>query len=161
GRFPDQALAELRALLIRYPGRVEICRRLADLYLATGRPASAAAALRQAAELHRSPEALLVFGRALQSLKRYDEAERALREAQQLQPASLEPYLHLGRFYLARGDAAEAEQAFLAARVLAPTQPEPRFGLGLSYLRRARSGDGAKAEAEFRAAIQLDPEHAG
>src|SRR5262249_32282725 len=119
GRFPDQALAELRALLIRYPGRVEICRRLADLYLATRRPASAAAALRQAAELPRSPEALLVLGRALQSLKRYDEAERALREAQQLQPASLEPYLHLGRFYLDRGEAAEAEQAFLAARVLA------------------------------------------
>jgi tetratricopeptide (TPR) repeat protein len=161
GRFPDQALAELRALLVRYPGRMGICRRLADLYLATGRPESAAAALRQATELHRSPEALLALGRVSQSLRRYDEAEQALRSAQQLQPASLEPYLHLGRLYLERGEAEAAEQAFLAARVLAPTQAEPRYDLGLSYLHRARSGDEAKAEAELRAAIQLDPEHAG
>jgi Flp pilus assembly protein TadD len=161
GRFPEQALTELHALRIRYPGRVEICRRLADLYLATGRPESAAAALRQVPEVHRSPEALLVFARASQSLKRYDEAVRALREAQQLQPASPEPYQFLGRLYLERGEAGEAEQAFLAARVLAPTQPEPRYGLGLCYVRRARSGDGAKAEAELRTAIQLDPGHAG
>jgi tetratricopeptide (TPR) repeat protein len=160
-RCPDEALTELRALLVQYPGRVEVCRRLADLYLATGRPKSAVAALRQARDLHRSPEALLVLGRACESLNRADEAERALHEAQQLLPAALEPYLHLGWLYLHRSQANEAEHAFLAARVLAPAQPEPRYGLGLTYQRRARPGDRARAEAELRAAIQLDPEHVG
>src|SRR5438105_1140013 len=39
-RFPDLALTELHALLPRHPGRVEICSRMAEIYLATGRTGS-------------------------------------------------------------------------------------------------------------------------
>jgi tetratricopeptide (TPR) repeat protein len=161
GRFPDAALAELRALLKRYPGRVEICRRVADILLATGRPQEAAAALTTATELSRSPEALIVLARARQSMRQFDAAEKAMRQAQLLVPGRPEPQYYLGRLYLDRGDTAKAERAFLAARYLKPDLAEPHYGLGLTYLQRAGPKDATNAEAAFRAAVERSPDHAG
>src|SRR5205823_3708344 len=160
GRFPDLALAELTELLARHPGHLLVCRRLADLYLATGRPQSAVAALRCAKGLQRSPEALLALGRACQSLKQYVEAERAFKEAQRLVPGTPQPLYQLGSLYLDRGDTGHAKQTFLAAQRLIPFRPEPRYGTGLTYLHRAGPGDLARAEKEFRSAVQLDPQYA-
>lgn len=160
GRFPELAAAELKALLARYPGRIEVCRRLADFYLATGRPTEAIRALRGAENLEKSPEALLVLGRACQTTGQYEEAEKRMQAAQRLMPTAAEPYYHLGRLYLDAGETAQAEQAFLAARVLMPSRPEPRVGLGLTYLKRGGPDGRRKAEAEFRAAIERAPNHA-
>ena len=65
----------------RRVGRYEILGSLAtggmaEIYLATGHPESAVAVLRRAGGLDRSPQALLLLGRAYRSLKSDDAAER-------------------------------------------------------------------------------------
>jgi tetratricopeptide (TPR) repeat protein len=160
-RFLEAAMAELRGLLERHPGRADLCRRLADLSLMVGRPESAIAALRRARDLDRSPEALLVLAQAHHSLKQYDQAARALQAAGRLLPTTWQPSYRLGRLYLERGDSVRAEQAFLAAGASTPDRPEPHYGLGLTYLRGRGEGRGAgDAEAAFRTALRLSPEYA-
>jgi tetratricopeptide (TPR) repeat protein len=160
-RFPDAAVAELRALRKRYPGRVEVCRRIADITLATGRPQEAVDALAGATDLQRSPEALIVLARAYQSLRQFGAAEKAIRTAQRLVPDRPEPHYYLGRLHLDRGDTVQAEQAFVASRALRPDLPEPHYGLGLTYLQRKRPGDTERAEEAFRAAVERAPAHVG
>jgi serine/threonine-protein kinase len=96
------------------------------------------------------------YGRALQRLGRYPEAETAYRKALELQPNFLRAHNSLGAVlcdHLRRPKDAEAE--FRAILALTPESATAHCNLG-----NALSGQGlfADAEAELREALRLDPD---
>ena len=62
----------------------------------------------------------IALGMLYLRLKNYDQAERALRTAEEMDPKSPEVYRSLGLFQRAKGNVAEAEQAFKKAYDLSP-----------------------------------------
>jgi tetratricopeptide (TPR) repeat protein len=79
---------------------------------------------------------------------------QAWQVAANLAPDDPNPYLALGSFYYARGDAESAMQAFSKALDLAPDLPEAYNNLGLIY---AQQGEHEQAIAAFRTALELEP----
>jgi superkiller protein 3 len=79
------------------------------------------------------------MGLALFHLKRYREAEEALRFALSLEPRLQAPYYHLGLLFAAQGRKEEAERAFRLARDLSPETP---FGRAAAERLHALGGGG-------------------
>jgi superkiller protein 3 len=79
------------------------------------------------------------MGLALFHLKRYREAEEALRFALSLEPRLQAPYYHLGLLFAAEGRREEAQRAFRLARDLSPDSP---FGRAAAERLQAMGGGG-------------------
>jgi superkiller protein 3 len=79
------------------------------------------------------------MGLALFHLKRYREAEEALRFALSLEPGLQAPYYHLGLLFAAEGRKEEAGRAFRLARDLSPDSP-----FGRAAAERLQAMDGGR-----------------
>jgi tetratricopeptide (TPR) repeat protein len=143
-------------MLKRQPGRLEICRRLADLALAVARPADALTALQEGRELRQSPEALVVLGQVHGALGQTAEARAAYEASRKLLPENPDAYGGLGRLFLDAGRHAEARQAFMAVTFWDPRRADAHVSHGLAAL---RAGSRDAAESAFQAALRVAPEH--
>ena len=102
-------------------------------------------------------ESWFMAGTLYGRLRRYSEAEAALRKAVSLQPESSAGFLNLGHALELQGKFAEAETQYLHAMQLEPNLIECHDALGrLCQLR----GDLHAAIVHFKNAIQLNPSRA-
>ena len=118
--------------------------------------------LRRALELDpRNPTSLMLMGRMLLVLRRYDDAEPYLKTATEVSPRAFQPFNLLGRSYLAMGRLADAEQAYERAAEFAPTGDRKQLagtfgfaGIGDEYMKAKQK---ANAERVYMRALELDP----
>jgi len=140
--------------LRRRPGDSAAAKQLVAALFATGQTTSATRLLeRRPAD----PITLTNLGNAYLQQSRLDQAERALRQALQLDPESPEAQNLLGLARLERGDTKSAEACFREAiRIL------PEFAAAHNNLANLLAGDKKYSEAEyhFEKAIQSDPVYA-
>lgn len=83
-----------------------------------------------------------------------DEAEKALRQAIDLNPTLPGARINLAELYRATGDNAKSEQTYAEAVTANPDRADLRYGHGLSLVRQKGMPD---AILEFEAAVRLDP----
>lgn len=114
----------------------------ADAPLATASPNTEAARRKNA-------EAVDLIGR-----RKYDEAERVLKEALNADLASGPAHNSLGNVYFHQGKLYDAAGEFQLAAKLMPYQPEPRNNLGLVFERRDKWDN---AVAWYERAVALEP----
>ena len=172
GRFAASADA-LEAALSQDPQADGAWFLLGRVYLGLNRTTDATAALKRARALDSSNWRYAnTLGVAFRRAGRTRDALSAFRRASQMAPWAPQPHLNLARVYEELGEphAAEAERAL--HRQLRPLQHEtnltedlvaanPRdvrvlVNLGLAYARQGRASDAA---AEFRRAVDIDPDN--
>lgn len=85
------------------------------------------------------------------------QAEAHLERAAELSPDRVETFIDLGRLRIERQRWPQAVSALKRASRLDHRRPEVHFLLGLAYL---GLGQRLEAEAAFRQALELDPQHA-
>jgi tetratricopeptide (TPR) repeat protein len=81
-------------------------------------------------------------------------AEASLSVALEYSPRFVEAWVNLGYVELARGNFEQARRDFVRARELNRQIPAPLHALGVLA---DRQGQGARAEAQYRAALRIDP----
>lgn len=109
----------------------------------------------------RNPRSLMLMGRMLVVLKRYQEAEPYLKNATEVSSQSFEAFNLLGRTYLALERYADAEKVYERAATLAPAGDRKQLGgvygfqgVGDGYL---KSSDKPNAARAYQRALELDP----
>lgn len=109
----------------------------------------------------RNPKSLVLVGRMLLVLKRYQEAEPYLKTATEVSSQAFEPFNLLGRTYLALDRYADAERAYERAADLAPAGDRKQLagafgfqGVGDGYLKASERANAARA---YQRALELDP----
>jgi tetratricopeptide (TPR) repeat protein len=114
--------------------------------------------LKAAAELEpKHPAYWEILAAFYQRLDRYPEAIICWRRVLELEPADpASAHMALGWVLLEESRVAEAEPHYLASLALNPSSPEIHLDLGMLYEDR---GDAVEAEAAFRMAIELRPNH--
>jgi tetratricopeptide (TPR) repeat protein len=147
----DEARAVFQELLRRNPGRIEVCRRLADLALETGQPEEALRILRTGRGLDQSPEALVVLGQIYQAQGKPDEARAAYESSRRLMARNPDAYYRLGRLFMADRRYSDAKQAFMATTFWDPQRADAHYQLGMAAL---ATKDLAGARAAFQAALK-------
>lgn len=100
--------------------------------------------------------AQLMLGDALYQLKLYPEGEAAFNVVLKLRPEDATAHLGLGRIKLAEQDPRAAEEQFRRA-IQQQLRPETLSDLGVSLDLQHRP---TEAQAEYRQALQLDPDSA-
>jgi tetratricopeptide (TPR) repeat protein len=156
---PEEALAILDRLAVKYPDWGPAWLHRGQLLLQTNRHAAAESALRNAARLvPRSPKPYFYLGAALAEQGRHREAVAAFDRATELQPTYAEAHYGLGRSLRASGDRAGAIQSLRAAVRYLPGYVQARLALG-----ELLADDGRAAEAlnELRCADRLRPKDPG
>lgn len=119
------AAASLFAKSCQLPGAApESFRFLGDALFKLGRAEQAVTAYQEAWQQARDPVVANNLGAALAQLRRFQEAERLLREAAALDASYAQPWVNLAKVFLATGRPAEAGAALAKARTLAPDHPE-------------------------------------
>ncbi len=83
-----------------------------------------------------------------------DEAEKALRQAIDLDPALPGARINLAELYRATGDNAKSEQTYAEAVAANPDRADLRYGHGLSLVRQKAMEDAIR---ELETAVRLDP----
>ncbi|MBI3447979.1 MAG: tetratricopeptide repeat protein [Acidobacteria bacterium] len=142
--------------------RERVWLNLADLAERAGDHDTAVDAYRQAIAAAADPSPYMqLLGELLFGLKRYDEAEKVLKDSisrQSLQSrTSGLVYALLGKCAMMRNDQREAVEYLKQARWLSPTVAYIGVELGQAY---ESLGMLAQAEAEYEAAIRLEPNKA-
>ena len=109
----------------------------------------------------RNPKSLILMGKMLLVLKKYQEAEPYLKTATEVSSQAFEPFNLLGRTYLALDRYADAEQAYERAADLAPAGDRKQLagafgfqGVGDGYLKASERANAARA---YQRALELDP----
>lgn len=109
----------------------------------------------------RNLKSLILMGRMLLVLKKYQEAEPYLKSATEVSSQAFEPFNLLGRTYLALDRYGDAEQAYERAASLAPAGDRKQLGgifgfqgVGDGYL---KASDRANAARAYQRALELDP----
>lgn len=109
----------------------------------------------------RNPKSLILMGRMLLVLKRYQEAEPYLKTATEVSSQTFEPFNLLGRTYLALDRYGDAERAYERAASLAPAGDRKQLagafgfeGVGDGYLKASERANAARA---YQRALELDP----
>lgn len=120
------------------PGDPVLLQWVGNIALAQQRPADAAAAFREALRTAKvSREQLMVgLGTALAQAEQYDEAERAFRDAIEMNPSFAAAHENLGVMYAKRGQWLAAEMEFAAALQIDPNLPTSKAGLQQARARR-------------------------
>ena len=114
-----------------------------------------------------SSAALLWLSRALDRQERYDEAERAAKEALEIDSASPEILIQLARVYMLKDKKKDAREVLDEAEKLAPDMADIYYYRGRTYgklrmaLFRPRTAEREYRiqDASYRRAIALDPSH--
>jgi Flp pilus assembly protein TadD len=88
------------------------------------------------------------------SMRRFDEAEAALKRGWEAEPTSVDMSLDLGRFYIMRADAKNAKIAFARILANAPREPRALHGLGAALL---YEGEIERAVERFRQVLAIQP----
>jgi eukaryotic-like serine/threonine-protein kinase len=157
----EAAKGHLGELLKRSPGNAEGLTVLAQIELLSD-PNRAIALLRQASRSDPSPRSLSNLGVALLLLRRYDEAERSLRQATALQPEDPTTGLNLADCLTLQGRAAEARPLY--ARVVATAERVGTPGnwqlLAVKAQALAHLGETVKAVEAIQQALRLTPDSA-
>ncbi|MBS0663116.1 MAG: ammonia-forming cytochrome c nitrite reductase subunit c552 [Verrucomicrobia bacterium] len=158
GRF-DAAERTLRRAADWDPHSPALPDALGFVLSAQGRPAESAAALRRAAELHRS-DSQSAFRAALEYAEAGHpaEAESSLRLALQRDPAFARAWYNLGLLLAQSNRLAEASAALRRAESLEPSNPDYPYALATVLL---RTGDRQGAVEAARRTLQLNPNHDG
>lgn len=122
--------------------------------------------LKRALELDsKNPRSLLLMGRFLIVMRRFDEAEPYLKSATEVSSKSFESLNLLGRVYLALARLSDAEAAYERASTLANAGEKKQLagafgfeGVGDSYMKMQQPDNAARA---YQRAVELDPGNAG
>lgn len=123
GDVPGAAV--LFAKACQLPGASgESFRLLGDALFKLGRTAEAVTAYEQAWRMEGGAVVANNLGAAFAQLRRFQEAERFLREAAALDTRYAQPWMNLAKVFLVTGRPAEARAALAKARTLAPDHPE-------------------------------------
>jgi predicted Zn-dependent protease len=153
----SQAVALLRHLARRSPGRVALARLLGAQLLSAGRPRAARRVLERAVRARpRNPEGIRLLARAL---SRCGEARRAvsmLARACHRPRAPIALHLDTVAAHLARGRDGAAERAALRSCSAHPTSPDLWAAAAELALER---GDRALARHRLRTALRCDRRH--
>ncbi len=99
-------------------------------------------------------EAFVVQGQAALEAGNFSEAEKAFRDAVNLDPGSADAQFRLGNVYIRQGQLAAAETAYRAAADINPDMASAHLNLGVVYYQMEQWN---KAEEEFRTVLQLAP----
>jgi tetratricopeptide (TPR) repeat protein len=97
---------------------------------------------------------LTSYGVFLANLHKAKEAEKAFREAIQLDSANVMALINLGNLFDQQGKRKEAEQMYTKAISLDPSNAEAHYNLGLLY---QELGLAEKAKIELDKAVELKP----
>jgi arylsulfatase A-like enzyme/predicted Zn-dependent protease len=132
--------------------------QIADILMQRGEPAKALEVLSKGLTLDVDRAPFLVkLGEAYLELKRYDEADKVLREAVQLRPDVPRGQYNLALVQEQRGNAAGARAAYEAEVAANPKNYGAQFNLGRILAKEGRPSDAAR---RFRASIEARPEFA-
>jgi protein O-mannosyl-transferase len=135
----DEAIREYDAALHLVGEKPELLRGLAGALYETSRVAEAIGLLQRARELAPADSRILSDLAVMLAVQgRFDEADRAARQALAADSRNALAHLVLGNIQLERGDARVALEAFAAAERLAPHLGAPALNAALA---RARMGD--------------------
>jgi tetratricopeptide (TPR) repeat protein len=156
----DDARRHLEELLARSPGNVEGLKTLAQIELLR-HPERAVALLRAAAKSDPGPASLTNLGVALLLLRRYGEAEGALRQALALQPDDPDATLNLADCLALAGRTAEARRLYARLAETAARRATPGNWHILSIQAQALAHLGAteKALEAVQEALRLSPDN--
>lgn len=157
---PEKAAPLLEGIVRRDPGDSYSLFTLSVVYSRLGRVEQAnqilALAIKEFPQYYLgSFDGLTNAGIAYSNLRRYDEAERSLRKAIQMEPNAVEAHFYLGLVLLRTGRAADGEQQIRQAIAINPTIEDFHWALGLS---REMQGDFAEASKEYQEELRLYPE---
>lgn len=132
--------------------------QLGDIYMQRGEPVKALEVLTKglALDIDRPPF-LVKIGEAYLELKRYDEADQALREAVRLRANVPRGHYNLALVEEQRGNATAARAAYEAEVATNPKNYGAQFNLGRLLAKEGRTADAAQ---RFRAAVEARPEFA-
>jgi spermidine synthase len=144
----EAAIAQLQALLGRYPWYVEAHVSLALNYEAQGRYDEAIAAYERAFEANPTREAAMRFGERMDTLR--------LQQQLATQPDNADGLLQLGYVHWQNGRHAQAIVALEQAARLAPQRFAAHFNLGINYDAEQHE---ERALAAYERALQLEPQH--
>lgn len=151
----QEARARFDAALAADPDLVEAALGAARAMLALEDAGEARALMNRIRREHpNDAQAALLQGRALAQLNLPADAEASFRDSIRLGPREFEPYLALAQLFFAQGRPNDASAILTEATSQVAETATVRRQLGESELQR---GDLAKAEREFRRAIELDP----
>jgi tetratricopeptide (TPR) repeat protein len=105
-------------------------------------------------------DAHLQLGATYYDAREYDLARRELERGVQLAPQEAAGWGQLGKLYLTTGRLEEAEKALGRAVQLRPDRATYHALLGETYRLRGDAASAGRAEAAFRQALALNPQHA-
>ena len=97
------------------------------------------------------------YGTFLFGQRRAEDAEKAFRQAIELDPTLAGPHLNLAELYRATGQNDKSERAYAEAIAVSPDHADLRYGHALSLVREKEMD---KAIKELEEAIRLDPGNA-
>jgi Predicted integral membrane protein len=150
-----QAESACGQALSQDPAHEEVQTALANLYLISGRSERALDIFSRAIGAHPdSADAFIGYARALEALRRYDEAERAYRAAIDAQPGYWDAHTALGNFLLHQGRVAEAVVPYRRVTELVPASALAFNNLGAALL---LTGDFSGAAQAFERSLELEP----
>ena len=156
--YQATALAELSKAASLRPNDAETRLTLADVYLDAGNKSRALDEGKKAAEFAMTStlqaQAQLAVGRAYFAVGEEDSAERAFREALEINPALAEAHLGIGQLRLAQHRLPEAEQELRRAMELAPNSAAPYALLAELLVKNGRPGE---ARGLLEKSVALDP----
>jgi Flp pilus assembly protein TadD len=157
----DDARRHLEQLLERSPGNAEGLLALAQIELLRA-PDRAVALLREAARRDPGPYSLGNLGASLLLLRRYDAAERSLRQALELQPDDPFATLNLADCLILNGKEAEARELYsrIVGTVDRMATPGDWRLLGVKAQALAHLGEAGKAVEVIQQALRLTPDNA-
>jgi tetratricopeptide (TPR) repeat protein len=159
GNNPERGIPQLARAIDRYhPEQAEFYIELGDALRHNGKPADAVPRYREALRLTpNSLAGLLGLGRAFEAMGDLAQALDIFARATDSAPDDASSWLQLGQTYVRLGREADALSALQRAVTLDPGVPETHYAFGLLLSKPDR--DAARAEAEWREAIRLQPDY--
>jgi len=150
----NEAIEELRRLLVLLPGGDDAHRVLGDLLFSQGLREEGLAEMQRAVDLHPDyGENYRVLGRSYFQAGRYADARRAFQRVTELQPDNPRGFQGLGAVYQAEGENALALENYRRAVGIRPDS-RSLFNMGTLLMVQGRHKEAAAA---FEDALRLEP----
>jgi len=152
--YPE-AITYLNRSLPQYSGDVEVLTMLADCYRHTNKPEQALNNYLKALQIDSNiPSIRENIGALYFYLRRFDEAERYLREAVTMDPTSIAANVNLGHIYLTKGDIEKAIAYYTRVLEIDPGMVEALYYAGLAEYKRRNFPE---AERYWRRVLAINP----